>query len=128
MRTLLARMAAVATAFAFVLGLGFWIHRRTSAIPDALFGLIAALAIAAIAGLIMCFMLRISPWKRLARRIGEIGARPANRKHTVHLERADPRSAAQIAYDENRNTTGRMRSLAADRICDAYVGCGRTPA
>jgi hypothetical protein len=111
MRTLLAGMVAVATAFAVVLGLGFWIHERTQAIPDSLFGLIAALAIAAIAGVIFCLMQGISPWKDLARKIDRIGARLVNRKPTAHVEHVERRSAAQIAYSENRTRTAACAHL-----------------
>jgi hypothetical protein len=111
MRTVLAGMAAVATAFAVVLGLGFWIHQRTGGIPDALFGSIAALAIAAIAGLITCLILGISPWKYVAYKIRRIGARAGNRSHAAPGERDERWSFAQIAYDENRNTTAACAHL-----------------
>ena len=54
MRMVLAGMVSVGTAFAVVLSLGFWIHGRTNAIPDSLFGFLAAVAIAVISGWIMC--------------------------------------------------------------------------
>jgi hypothetical protein len=111
MRILLAGMVAVATAFAVVLGLGFWIHQRTDAIPDALFGLIAAVAIAAVAGTIMCLMLRSSPWESLVRHIDEIGFRPFNRKYDAPVERVERRSIEQIAYHENLNTTAACAHL-----------------
>lgn len=92
MRSVPAAMVAVATAFAVVLGFGFWIHRITDAIPDTLFGCIAGAAIAAIACGLGCWMLGISPWKHMPLRIRRSRATPAG-----HIGR----SAAQNAYDED---------------------------
>lgn len=107
MRTELAGMVAVATAFAVVLGFGFWIHQRTHAIPDDLFGLIAALAIAAISGVIICLMLGISPGKHFARKIRGFG----KRKYAAPVERVHRESAQQIAYHENQDTTATCAHL-----------------
>jgi hypothetical protein len=48
-RSLLEVMSAVAVAFAVVLVLGFYIHSKTDAIPDNVFGVIAGISIGAIA-------------------------------------------------------------------------------
>ncbi len=63
MRMVLAGMVSVAAALAVVLGLGFWIHERTTAIPDSLFGILAAVAIAVVAAVILCLLLGFSPWR-----------------------------------------------------------------
>ncbi len=93
MHTMLAAMASVAAAFAIVLGVAFTVHGKIPAVPDGLFGLAAALAIPAIAGLIFCVLAGISPWKYASRAIARIDA-----------ARIEWRSAAQIADDENRDT------------------------
>ena len=97
MRIVLAGMVAVAAAFAVVLGLGFWIHERTSAIPDTLFGWLAALAIPLIAGWIMCLLLGFSPWRYRLPHQGRL--------YTAPPALGQFRAAAQRAYAENPNAT-----------------------
>ena len=92
MRMVLAGMVSVAAAFAVVLSLGFWIHGRTNAIPDSLFGFLAAVAIALISGWLMCLLLGYSPWRYALRR---------TRQAPMPSGWAQRRAAAQQAYADN---------------------------
>jgi hypothetical protein len=89
MRNLLAVMIGVATAFFVVIGLGFVIHERTDAIPDGLFGLLAAVAIVVIAGSIFTSMTGVSLIPRISFR----------NRFTPVIDNASQPSAAKIAYD-----------------------------
>src|SRR5580704_16582456 len=62
MRSILILMAAVAVAFVVVIWFRFWIHTKTNAIPDNVFGAVAYVAIFGIALFLGCWMLGISPW------------------------------------------------------------------
>jgi hypothetical protein len=91
-----AAAVAVATAFAGVLGFGFWIHEKTGGgpIPDGPFGLLAALAIAAVAGAVFCGLTGVRPelqWRPVAARTAGGPVTPASQKKTVE----------QISYETN---------------------------
>ena len=102
MRMVLAGMVSVGTAFAVVLSLGFWIHGRTNAILDSLFGFLAAVAIAVISGWIMCLLLGYSPWRYALRR---------TRQAPMPSGWAQRRAAAQQAYAENPEATATCEHL-----------------
>ncbi len=69
MRSLLAAMFSVATGFTAVIAGGFWIHEKTRAVPDQLFGFLAAVSLAIITGTVYCVLMRIVPWRHLPSRI-----------------------------------------------------------
>ncbi len=96
MRPVLAAMCAVAFAFAIVLWFGFRVHDRVGAVPDLLFGSIAALAIAGIAGAVYCWIQRIVPWRPRGR---SVSYRPS----AAWLEGRAQLDRDQAAYDADPN-------------------------
>jgi hypothetical protein len=128
MRALLLAMLGVGIAFALIIWLGFWIHQNTSAVPDTVFGVAAALAIVGIAWAFIFLAPRLhSPQararlfrakpKRLIkadiervrkeaaeirqRRIAELQADPLRSKYAALIERGEQWSDEQIEYHEN---------------------------
>jgi hypothetical protein len=90
-----AAAVAVATAFAAVLGFGFWIHDKAGGgpIPDGPFGSLAVLAIAAIAGVVYYCLTGVRPefqWRPVAAHAG--GGRVAAVSH---------KTPEQVLYETN---------------------------
>jgi hypothetical protein len=101
-------MAAVAIAFAGVIWFGFWIHRKTDAIPDNVFGAVAYVAIFAIAFFLTCLALRISPWSGWT--LPEMFGPRFVKKGPMAVHPKSP-SAAQIAYLLNPEATATCEHL-----------------
>lgn len=101
MRSLLAAMAAVAIAFTAVIAGGFWIHEKTTAIPDNLFGILGAFSLVIIAGTVYCLVMRIVPWKHFPARVEFPILWTRSRDLPPPHPYVRPRTSQQIAYAED---------------------------
>jgi hypothetical protein len=107
-RSILVVMAAVAIAFAVVIWFGFWIHTKTNAIPDNVFGAVAYVGIFAIAFFLTCLALKISPWSGWT--VQEMFGPKAVKQRPVVSYPKSP-STAQIAYLLNPEATATCEHL-----------------
>jgi hypothetical protein len=115
--TLVVGMVAVGAAFVLVLTLGFRIQQSQYKLSDDLFGWIAGLSIAVIAGGVTLAMLRFQPPRVVGgydqaahrensrKRIAQLAANPATAKYARMMERGGYWTDVQIAYTENPNAT-----------------------
>jgi len=101
-RSLLVLMAAVAIGFGVVIWFGFWIHEKTNAIPDNIFGAAAYVAIFGIAFFLTCLALKISPFSGWTVR-EMFGPKAAKGRVNVAGGKRSP--AERTAYFENPKAT-----------------------
>ena len=106
MRLVPAAIIGVGSSFVLVLSAGFWIHERYPAVPDNVFGAIAAASIVVISFGIVYFLCDIPEWRHAVRRMmSPVRVPPAHpltpaERAADALRRADV-SAKQLAYAQD---------------------------